>query len=58
MQATSANLRRAAEQVATSLSSNTQLLANNGALLNIAHIIKNGMSLATEAELTALYIMA
>ncbi len=40
------------------LSSNTQLPANNGAILNIAHIIKNVMSLATEAELAALYIMA
>ncbi len=40
------------------LSSNIQLLANNGAILNIAHIIKNIMSLATEAELAALYIMA
>ncbi len=40
------------------LSSNTQLPANNGAILNIAHIIKNITSLATEAELAALYIMA
>ena len=40
------------------LSSNTQLPANNGAILNISHIIKNVMSLATEAELAALYIMA
>jgi hypothetical protein len=40
------------------LSSNTQLPANNGAILNIAHIIKNVMSLATEAELAALYIIA
>ncbi len=39
------------------LSSDTQLPANNGAILNIAHIIKNIMSLATEAELAALYIM-
>jgi hypothetical protein len=39
------------------LSSNTQLLANNGAILNIAYIIKNVMSLATEAELAALYII-
>ena len=31
---------------------------NNGAILNIAHIIKNVMSSATEAELGALYIMA
>ncbi len=40
------------------LSSNTQLPANNSAILNIAHIIKNIMSSATEAELAALYIMA
>jgi hypothetical protein len=40
------------------LSSNTQLPANNGAILNIAHIIQNVMSSATEAELAALYIMA
>eukprot|EP00956_Cyclotella_meneghiniana_P024798 scaffold50421_cov81-Cyclotella_meneghiniana.AAC.3 len=31
---------------------------NNGAILNIAHIIKNVMSSATEAELAALFIMA
>ncbi len=31
---------------------------NNGAVLNIAHIIKNIMSSATEAELEGLYIMA
>ena len=37
------------------LSSNTQIPANNGAILNIAHIIKNVMSLGTEAELAALY---
>ena len=30
----------------------------NGAVLNIAHIIKNVMSSATEAELAGLYIMA
>ena len=30
---------------------------NNGAILNIAHIIKQVMTSATEAELTALYIM-
>jgi len=40
------------------LSSNVQIPANNGAILNIAHIIKNVMSLATEAELAAVYIMA
>ena len=32
--------------------------ANNGAVLNIAHIIKHVMTSATEAELAALYIMA
>ena len=31
---------------------------NNGAILNIAHVIKHVMSSATEAELAALYIMA
>ncbi len=30
----------------------------NGAILNIAHIIKNVMSSATEAELASLYLMA
>ena len=40
------------------LSSDTQVPANNGAVLNIAHIIKHVMSSATEAELAALYIMA
>ena len=40
------------------LSSDTQIPANNGAILNIAHIIKNVMSSATEAELAVLYIMA
>jgi hypothetical protein len=40
------------------LSSNTNFPPNNGAILNIAHIIKNVMSSATEAELTGLYIMA
>jgi hypothetical protein len=40
------------------LSSNTTVPPNNGAVLNIAHIIKNVMSLATKAELAGLYIMA
>jgi hypothetical protein len=40
------------------LSSNADAPPNNGAVLNIAHIIKNVMSSATEAELAALYIMA
>ncbi len=40
------------------LSSNTTVPPNNGAVLNIAQIIKNVMSSATEAELTGLYIMA
>jgi hypothetical protein len=40
------------------LSSNTTVPPNNGAILNIVHIIKNVMSSATEAELTGLYIMA
>jgi hypothetical protein len=40
------------------LSSNTPVPPNNGAVLNIAHIIKNILSLATKAELAGLYIMA
>jgi hypothetical protein len=40
------------------LSSNTTIPPNNGAILNIAHIIKNVMSSATKAELAGLYIMA
>jgi hypothetical protein len=39
------------------LSSDTTVLPNNGAILNIAHIITNIMSSATEAELAGLYIM-
>jgi hypothetical protein len=39
------------------LSSDTTVPPNNGAVLNIAHIIKNAMSLATKAELAGLYIM-
>jgi hypothetical protein len=40
------------------LSSDTTVPPNNGAVLKIAHIIKNLMSLATKAELAGLYIMA
>jgi hypothetical protein len=40
------------------LSSNTAIPPTNGTILNIAHIIKNIMSSATEAELAGLYIMA
>jgi hypothetical protein len=40
------------------LSSDTTITPNNGAVLNIANIIKNIMSSATEAELAGLYIMA
>ncbi|KAL7544208.1 hypothetical protein ACHAWF_007592 [Thalassiosira exigua] len=40
------------------LSNNADLPANNGAILNIAHIIKHVMASATKAELAALYIMA
>ncbi len=39
-------------------SRDTTVPPNNGTVLNIAHIIKNIMSLATEAELAGLYIMA
>eukprot|EP00956_Cyclotella_meneghiniana_P017217 scaffold27841_cov34-Cyclotella_meneghiniana.AAC.3 len=40
------------------LSHDTDNPPNNGAIVNIAHIIKHVMSSATEAELAALYIMA
>ena len=40
------------------MSNNAKIPPNNGAILNIAHIIKHVMMSATEAELTALYIMA
>ena len=40
------------------LSSNSTIPQNNGAVLNIAHIIKHVMLSATEAELAALYILA
>ena len=39
------------------LSRDSTIPQNNGAVLNIAHIINHVMSLATEAELAALYIM-
>ena len=40
------------------LSNNIDIPPNNGAVLNIAHIIKHVMSSSTEAELAALYITA
>ena len=40
------------------LSNGADIPSNNGAVLNIAHIIKHVMTSATEAELAALYIMA
>jgi hypothetical protein len=40
------------------LSNEAAIPQNNGAVLNIAHIIKHVMTSATEAELAALYIMA
>ena len=40
------------------LSNNALIPPNNGAILNVAHIIRHIMSSATEAELAALYIMA
>jgi hypothetical protein len=40
------------------LSSDTTIQSNNGAVLNIAHIIKNVMSSAIEAELMGIYNMA
>ena len=39
------------------LSNRETIPQNSGAILNIAHIIKQVMTSATEAELTALYIM-
>ena len=39
------------------LSTNAAVPPNNGAVLNIAHIIKHVMASATEAELAVLYIM-
>ena len=38
------------------LSSNADIPPNNGAILNLAHIIKNFMASATKAKLAALYI--
>ena len=40
------------------MSNNSDIPPNNGAVLNIAHVIKHVMASATEAELAALYIMA
>jgi hypothetical protein len=40
------------------LSTNAIIPPNNGAILNIVHVIKQVMSSATEAQLAALYIMA
>jgi hypothetical protein len=40
------------------LSNAADIPANNGAILNIAHIIKHVMASATQAELAALYINA
>ena len=40
------------------LSSKLTVPTNNGAVLNIAHIIKHVLSFATEAKLAALYIIA
>ena len=40
------------------LSSDSTVSNNNGAVPNIAHIIKHAMSSATEAELAVLYTMA
>ena len=40
------------------LSNNSPVPHNNGAVLDIAHIIKHAMTSATEAELASLYIMA
>ena len=40
------------------LSTSADIPANNGAILNIAYIIKHVMASGTEAKLTALYIVA
>ncbi len=40
------------------MESNIKVPANNGAFLNVVHIIKHLMSSATEAKLVALYIMS
>jgi hypothetical protein len=40
------------------LSSSAEIPPNNGAILNLAHVIKHVMASATEAELAALYIVA
>ena len=40
------------------MSSDSKVQNNNGAVLNIAHIIKNVMSSASEVELAALHVMA
>jgi hypothetical protein len=40
------------------LSTSADIPPNNGAILNLAHIIKHVMASATEAELAALYIVA
>ena len=39
------------------LSNESTIPQNNGAVLNIVHIIKHVMTSSTEAELAALYIM-
>ena len=56
MQVTSTNPRHAGGNFF--LSTSADIPPNNGAILNIAHIIKHVMSSATEAELAALYINA
>ena len=58
MQATSANPKQEAGEGNFFLSSNSLIPPNNGAILNIAHIIRHVMSSATEAKLAALYIRA
>ena len=40
------------------LSNEATIPQNNGAIINIPHIIKHVMTLATKAELASLYIMA
>eukprot|EP00804_Cyclotella_cryptica_P012897 CCRYP_002241-RA/>CCRYP_002241-RA protein AED:0.04 eAED:0.02 QI:17/0/0/1/0/0/2/0/404 len=50
------NPKPEAELAATFSLDNSSIPPNNGAIFNIAHIIKRVMSSATEAELAALYI--
>ena len=58
MPAISANPRRSRACRHFFLSNNAAIPQNDGAVLNIAHIIKHVMTSTTKAELAGLYIMA